>query len=208
MKRLPVYIILIIAVSLVSGCDILGSSGDPAAQSYLPLSPGNTWTYAVYDSLAIGKDSVSQAHDTVRVSVLRTTNTSGKVQSLWSFKYSQHTDTMTISIHSDTLRCVLWPVLGHPLTLVYPFSVGSKWMEGEDASYSVTSKDTVTWQGGVFNNSYHIIVIPRTPNDYGSTNYWIEPDVGIVKINSLGAVTVDDFVDRQTWTLLSYKINK
>lgn len=207
MKRL--LFSLVIIAGIVAGCGILGGSGDnrPVAGSYLPLTVGSTWTYAIHDST----DSVTQIYDTVRVSILQTRSTSGKIRSLWQVKYARplkwypQTDTMTISIHMDTLFCEGAQPLT-PLMLVHPFTVGNKWLY---YLYSVVSEDTIPWRGGVFDNSYHVSRPPVEGEAFGSNNYWIEPHVGLVKFLDFGGGSGNASAPPEwdTWTLLSYKIN-
>ncbi|HKI46258.1 MAG TPA: hypothetical protein VKA08_13085 [Balneolales bacterium] len=59
MKRLSVYIILIIAAILIAGCDILGSSGDPAGMQKIGLNGyGISGIYVDGNQIIVGTSSV------------------------------------------------------------------------------------------------------------------------------------------------------
>lgn len=232
MKRLLIFVDLVIIIGFAAGCDLLGS-GSPASSggsfslSAFPLTAGNSWTYAVYDS-------VTQSLDTVQVNILKTSNKSGVKNSQWTLQYHQlvdstvgnvvylsvvhrvlQTDSVEVNSSSNTLSIdfpsgffgpeMLWPV-----TLSFPLSVGKKW-SNTNGSYTIISKDKVQWKKGTFNNSYLIVQKISKYGDRNINTYWIAPKIGIVKINHneqyTGVDGIADYMTNKTWTLLSYKIN-
>jgi hypothetical protein len=213
MKRLPVYIILIITVSFVTGCGLFGSRNS-IGQTHFPLTPGSTWTYAVYDSTS------PPNLDTLRVSILQTDTTSGQIQSLWEFKFMNHTDTITVVSSGGTLHFAFPQGFsvgpqGFLSTIIkFPLEVGKKWSDA-DSRYEVVSKDTVSWSGGTFNESYQAIqkfsVNWSRGTSGGTITYWIEPNIGIVKAHFdeiFGtSPTGPVYWYTSTWTLMSYKID-
>jgi|GEM_PF-3115184 len=227
MKRQVFFVIFIIATSLITDCTMFGSgnSTNSVGQSSFPLTPGSTWTYAIYNSVP-----VPPGRDTVQVSILKTDTTLGKIQSLWELKYTGNvgyvgTDSITVMFSGNTLHFDFpQGVVSGTQSIVFPLIVGKKWTvpikistQSTISRYSVVSKDTVSWQGGTFNRSYQVVQkasiklendgIHATTND--TTNYWIEPGIGIVKIHQYehrGSVTsAADYFSNTTWTLLSYK---
>ena len=210
MNRSPVYVILIIVVSLLTGCRLLGSRNS-TGHTHFPKTPGSTWTYAVSDSTSPSK------LDTLRVSILQTDTTSGQIQSLWKFKFTDHTDTITVASSGSTLHfdfpqgLRVSPQSFVVTKIVFPLEVDKKWTD-DTSSYSVVSKDTVSWSGGTFNESYRMVQkISANPN-VGTITYWIEPNVGIVKAHYheiFGGYTPTQavYLYSATWTLLSYKLN-
>ena len=218
MKRFPIYIILISTVALVTGCNLFGSKQSTNLTSSFPLTPGSTWTYAVYDSTAPPKQ------DTLQVSILQTDTTSGKIQSLWEFKYTDHTDTITVVSSGSTLHFAFPQGFASPqgfavTKIVFPLEVGKKWSD-DTSGYSVVSKDTVSWSGGTFNESYQMVQKINAHldkgtitywSDKGTITYWMEPNIGLVKAHyneGFGTTPTGPFSSYYaTWTLLSYKIN-
>ena len=222
MKRFPIHIILIIAVTFVAGCNLFGSKRSAnfvSQSSSFPMATGSTWTYAVYDST-----TSDLKRDTMRVNILQTDSTSGQVQSLWTLQYHQlvdstvgnivypwvvlrvlHTDSMAVGLSANTLR-FSFPRSGVVTKIIYPLEVGKKWTDN-NSSYSVISKDFVHWDGGKSHESYQIVQeINSDPNN--TITYWIEPNVGIVKVHYdeiLGGLTPTQVVWSYiaTWTLLS-----
>ena len=225
MKRLPVYIILIVVVSLFTGCQsfVSNETGTSGSASFFPLTPGSTWTYAKYDS-------VDSERDTVRIRILKTDTTSGEFRSLWQLRYTGHADSITVVSTGDTVSFDFpkeLPVgFSGKQSIVLPLIVGKKWTlpikistQPTVSRYSVVSKVSISWRGGSLNNSYQVIQqagitlenngIHATTSD--TTTYWIKPGIGIVKMHQfvhMGSVTsAADYFSDATWTLLSYKID-
>ncbi|HKI46735.1 MAG TPA: hypothetical protein VKA08_15510 [Balneolales bacterium] len=211
MKRLPVYIILIITVSFVTGCGLFGSRNS-IGQTHFPLTPGSTWTYVAYDSTI---STLKQ--DTIQVNILQSDTTSGQIQSLWEFKFTNHTDSITVVSSGGTLHfdfpqgLRVGPQGFVPTKIILPLQVGKKWTDDNSSSYSVVSKDTVSWSGGAFNESYQTVQKIRTNSTSGIITYWIEPNIGIVKAHFdeiFGtSPTGPVYWYTSTWTLMSYKID-
>ncbi len=212
MKNLPYYFILISMAIIATGCNFLGFGKTKASfgTSTFPLTPGSTWTYAVYDSTS------SPKQDTLQVSILQTDTTSGQIRSLWKFKFTDHTDTIKVvssgsTLHFDFPQGLLVSPQSFVVTkIVFPLEADKKWTD-DTSSYSVISKDTVSWSGGTFNESYRMVQkISANPN-VGTITYWIEPNVGIVKAHFdeiFGtSPTGPVYLYTSTWTLMSYKID-
>ena len=90
-----------------------------------------------------------------------------------------------------------------------PLSVGKKWSDDASGSYSVVSMDTVSWSGGAFYHSYHLVQTPgdNGHNEFTHTDYWIVPNIGIVKFHYYDLnPSFPTFGIDVTWTLRSYKI--
>ncbi len=208
MKNALIYITLIIVSGLVAGCNLLGSKQSNLSYT-LPLTPGSTWTYAVYDSTSPPK------LDTLRVSILQTDTTSGQIRSLWKFKFTDHTDSITVvssggTLHFDFPQGFYVNPQSFVFTkIVFPLEAGKEWTD-DNSRYSVVSRDTISWSGGTFNESYRMVQKFSINLSGGTITYWIEPNVGIVKahFDEIFGTTPTGPVAlyTSTWTLLSYKI--
>ena len=217
MKNALIYVTIIIVLGLFAGCNLLGSKQSNLSPT-IPLTPGSTWAYAVYDSTSPPK------LDTLRVSILQTDTTSGQIRSLWKFKFTNHTDTITVVSSGSTLNFAFPQGFASPqgfavTKIVFPLEVGKKWSD-DTSSYSVVSKDTVSWSGGTFNENYQMVQKINTLwdkgtitywSDKGTITYWIEPNIGLVKAHyheGFGTTPTGPFsYFHATWTLLSYKID-
>ncbi|HKI46723.1 MAG TPA: hypothetical protein VKA08_15450 [Balneolales bacterium] len=215
MKHSPIYLVVIIVIGLLAGCQMVdsGNSTGSINLSSFPLTSGSTWTYAT------NSQYTPPELDTVRVSILQTDTTSGKIQSLWELKYTHYTDSITVISSENTLRFNFPQGFPDSKSIVFPLEVGKKWSD-DNSSHGVVSKDTVSWAGGTFDKSYQVVQkasiilkgdygIRDTTND--TTKYWIEPGIGIVKIHQYehyGSVNARAEATINTWwTLLSYKIH-
>ncbi|HKI46733.1 MAG TPA: hypothetical protein VKA08_15500 [Balneolales bacterium] len=149
---------------------------------------------------------------------MKTDTTSEEIQSLWELKYTGHTDSITVVSSRNTLRFDFPQGFPGTKLIVFPLKVGKKWSDA-NSSYAVVSKDTVSWSGGTFYKSYQIVQkASKKPNNdiqsitHDTTNYWIEPGIGIVKVRQFeyiaGPPGMADYVSDTVWMLLSYKINQ
>jgi len=227
MKRIPIFIKIFITVTIISGCSLFGTKQFKRLSSSFPLSPGSTWTYAIYNY-----SSPNLKQDTMQVKILQTDTTSEQIQSLWILQYHRlvdstftlpnghvvytpvilrvlHTDSIAISYSRNALR-FSFPQNVVATKIAYPLKVGEKWTDN-NSRYTIISKDSLSWDKDKSYKSYRIVQKISTYRDKGTITYWIEPDIGIVKINynemSGTSPTGPVALYKATLTLLSYKIN-
>lgn len=161
---------------LAASCTDFGSEPPllPAFNlSDFPYQLGNSWTYAVHDSLR-------NALDTLQINVV------GRIpnMSVWIWREVRDTlveieycsfsrDTMKISSHFDGH----WP----RSTFVFPIEVGKKWTGSSITHGSVVIQyGPVTVPGGEYANAF---LVKETYGDYNAMveiSCWMVPHVGIV----------------------------
>ncbi|HKI47072.1 MAG TPA: hypothetical protein VKA08_17210 [Balneolales bacterium] len=217
MKRLSIYLVLIVFAGLLAGCQLFGSgdsNSDNPSSSYFPLATGSTWTYAVYDSVYSayhGSNRLdSTSHIRVKVTVLKNVQVdSNHVTSLWQFQFPGQIDTVYVSSASDSVRLKIPTISYGPTTFILPLSIGQKWSgEGISGTYSVVSVDTLSFNGMSFSRVYYIVQTPSGSNGHNefiNIKYWIQPGVGIVKAHYYDSSTFTPTTNT-SWKLLSYNI--
>jgi hypothetical protein len=167
-----------------------------------PLSVGSTWTFATYDSISL-------ARDTVEVRIIGTTQVSnGMPATLWRYKYTNRVDTLIVARYSDT---VVFYSHAHAPMLLFPMKVGNAWGRQLVDTFTVASEMLVSLPsrlGAII--AYHAFIVEQKsllPNDYSSFEYWVVPNIGIVKMLQQDFVTVELTRTNITWTLLYNSIS-
>jgi len=190
MKR--IQIIFLIVVFFIGGFSCK-KGNEPV--DYFPNQIGYNWNYN-------GFDSVSNASETLKVSIIGGKIINGVKSNVWILTYPNHTDTVIVSEKNDTLI-----FMGYTFTrrmYIIPFSLNQSWDELESSinQSKVVSIENVVAAAGYFNECY---VIERTIFSFNYALYetiYFKPYVGIVKIytkeRSLGPYQI------HTWELKNY----
>lgn len=197
-KLLRIGIIVVLLVNF--SCKDSTTQTNDFGTSYFPNKVGTTWNYSFYDSLA-------KTNGNVIVTIVgETTILSDQSATIWEYKYPDRTDTLYVTISTDTVRIIrslLSPWYNQKF--IIPLAVGNHW-KGDwmnDTCY-VSESNSVRVAAGNFSNGYKIVEGWGALNDYGFVHSWFVPYVGIVskwhKGWSFGMA--NDYYE-----LVSYKIN-
>ena len=174
----------------------------PDVVSEFPLSVGSRWTYAVYAS-------VSGRRDTVNVTIeQRIVAEPPKAVYLWQYQYLARTESLYVTRSRDTVRfSVSRDGSGQLVNIIFPLQVGRRWGTRYLDSTLVSARESVVVPGGSYAETFRIDQVSLLPNDLSRFQYWIEPNVGIVKIFRRVFITVDlGNNTKETWQLLWYSL--
>ncbi len=187
---------------LLPGCKQLDEPLLSEGVVSFPLRPGALWQYMV-------TDTILNIHDTVEISIPSTiTAPNGQLAWLWRIHSPGNSDTLYIVVSKNRLNFYADAHLQYlRIILDYPLNVGKKW-ETAFALYQVVSMESVTLDARVVDNVTRIIQTPQhIGNEVGANEYWVQPDVGLVKMVDGVWTTVDmESFHHTEWNLLSYHI--
>lgn len=167
-----------------------------------PNTRGTFWVYLRHDSVANRTDSVRvHVHDQVILP-------GGIRATVWQrVAYPGPTiDTLYVMQSEDTIRILREPEWVRVNTMyVFPFVQGRGWRGeyGFDSS-TVMRMGTVTTSGGTFARGFLLVRDFALLNEYGHSETWLVPNVGIVKLYRREHLF--SYMTRETWELLQFHI--
>lgn len=164
---------------LIIGCSNLTSpSKSDMTINDFPTKQGTYWVYKI-------TDFVKNTSDILTVSILgNATLSNNQLASIWEYKYSDHTDTMFVAINVDTILFYNAQYYA-PHKFIFPLTVGNSW-DTNTGKAEVTTFEyvpTITLSGYF---SYKVTIYPtHWGNTGGNEQYFISPDVGIIRFDNL-----------------------
>ena len=190
------------------------NSTNPQPESNSAVFPnviGDTWVYAVYDSLNSTADTL-----TVKVAGIVTTSDRRNLM-VWTYSSKSGSNISYTVSYSDTLyvysgKDTVYSYYDRNGTqleskIAFPLQVGMQWQNnttGLTDLSQVTQQQTVTVPAGSFQNSFLILRNKNGLNDYLTVNTWFKERTGIVKLylNERG------FAFRTfTWNLINFTVH-
>ena len=157
------------------------------------------WQFAI-------EDTVSKDRDTVIVRALGSLKDPVS-HSFLQMTYTQHSNRIPIDRSYDTLRFDFTPqAWGVEFSLIYPLDLKKSWPSTICCGDIYVSRlDTVFCPADTFYSSTKLVLEDGIPHEYSRVEYWIEPNVGVVKIANFYDSGYS--IERaEFWTLLSYYI--
>jgi hypothetical protein len=165
--------------------------------SAFPNRRGSSWTYAVYDSIA-------RQADTLVVTILRDTISSGVVSSIWRLAYRARVDSQHVIITNDTVRIAPSERSYLITKYVFPFRAGARWQGDFATQTSIVAQIGPIVSGHQsFARAFKVVETWSLLNDRGNVSTWLVPGTGIVKLHR---EHVGFSVVNITWELLSFSI--
>lgn len=86
----------------------------------------------------------------------------------------------------------------------FPLSVGSQWGEHPAPQYRVEAIDTMTGPQGTPRRTYRIHMHSNIPDDFGSSTFWVDPAIGLVRMVVIEADLLSPRRTITQWDLLSF----
>ncbi len=212
MKKL--MIISIFSSLLIINFSCSDSSTNPQPEpntAVFPNTIGDTWVYAVYDSLNSTEDTL-----TVKVSSIVTALNSRNLM-VWIYRANSgmnsnytinNLDTAYVYSGNDTVYFYNNNAGSQfESKMVFPLQVGLQWgnaATGIVDTSQVVDQNSITVPAGTFQKTYHILRTKNGLNDYMTVNLWFTERVGIIKL----FVTERGFAFRTfTWDLINYSVH-
>jgi hypothetical protein len=179
MLKKRAILILVLGVTLLTGCNILQPTGPTGGgREYFPNADGNSWTYlqtySTTTETATQRLTISGTHtfDSITAQIM----------------VSEYLTTTSIST-SEILYVVsdagvyIYGFLSSPTTEAttvcsFPLYVGNKWTFFGSAEAEVEEKEDISVHAGDFTNCYRVLY---TDGSSGSMYAWFAPDAGIIK---------------------------
>ncbi len=212
-KTIYLSILIYLIVLLQLSCSSNSTQPKPYNNSaVLPNYTGNTWVYAVYDSLNSTKDTitvqvagVTHAPDNTLLMIWKYTSSSGDVSAYLPFS----NDTSYVYSGQDTVYFFFDQKMHYINSkFAFPLEVGKEWSNnavGISDTSEVTEKKQISTPVETFTNAFHIERNRNGLNDYISISYWFVNDVGFAKLY----FKETGFSFRTfTWNLISYSVQQ
>jgi len=164
-----------------------------------PVTVNSMWQFAI-------EDTVTKTRDTVIVRALGSLKDPVS-HTFLQMIFTQHSHRIPIDRSYDTLRFDFTPqAWGATFSLIYPLDLNKSWPSTICCGDVFVSRlDTVICPAGTFYFSTKLILQDDIPQEDSRVEYWIEPEIGVVKIanfyDSGNSIEKAEF-----WTLLSYYI--
>ena len=182
--------------SCSSNTSALSSMKSAVAIDQFPMAIGDSWTYAVYDSM-------NSTLDTVIVTIENPSSADRQFTGMWVFKGETYRDTMYARIQDNSVMLYETPVSSQPsVTLVFPLAEGASWGKKPDTTV-VSSEVALDVPAGTFDDAFLVDRYAVSFNYRLYSKRWIVPDVGIVlwekKEFNLGPAV------NKRWVLINYR---
>jgi len=160
------------------------------------MAVGDSWTYAVFDSLG-------NTLDTVSVTVESPGADLRQFSSVWVFKGTSYHDTMYVVVENSSVMMFEDPrSLQTGATITFPLVEGASWGKSPDSTVVYSATD-VSVPAGTFDDAFRVDRHAVGFNYRLDSQRWIVPDIGIVQWDrtefNLGPAL------NQRWVLMSYK---
>jgi hypothetical protein len=167
--------------------------------SNFPDTVGDYWNYSVFDSLSFHIYNVNVSITQQVPQLVGTTNE-------WVTAGGPFGDTSYAYTSSDEIDFYNNNDFTYPSsTFIFPLEPGLGWGTSIDTSY-VLGIETVSVPAGNFDNAYHIVRNAYSFNYILNVDYWIVPNVGIVKKHKYERDL--SVIEASNWQLESYNVTQ
>jgi hypothetical protein len=175
------------------------SKSTTAGIEQFPMAIGDSWRYAVVDSL-------HGTLDTVSVEVESPNSANRQFSSMWVFKGNSYEDTMYVLVENSSVMMYEDPLSSLPdFTITFPLVEGASWGKGPDTT-TVYSETSVAVPAGTFDDAFIVDRHAVSFNYRLDSEQWIVPDIGIVRWHkkefNLGPAV------NQRWALIGYELGQ
>ena len=174
-----------------------------------PMDIGSSWIYSIIDEAYNSyTGSTEITYDTVDVKIINSTILpNGNKAFIWQYKFRDSSDSIFVSQSFDTLYFYYdKKYLNIKFGLVFPLKQNKEW-QLSTSDYKVFLKDTLNSPVGLFTEVFQIKEYSvRVGNTAGYNEYFIVPQIGIVKYKYEIFTTVSEINHKSVWQLLFYQI--
>ncbi len=192
--------IILFAALLLSACENSTDNNPPEVNTgSFPNKVGDSWVYAVYDSL-------NSTVDTLTVNIVGTTTGNGKDLTIWVRESNTYKDTLYVNVDNKTVYFYedAFPNVADHI-FVFPLEKGKIWTNPDQVRDSsiVKDKEAVSVPADNFTDAFRIERNWGGFNVYGYSITWFVENIGIVKMYR----RIQGFDNiKETWELLSYNV--
>ena len=174
-----------------------------------PMNIGSNWKYSVTDTI-IHTHPVSMEilYDKVDVKIIDSKVLSnGNKAMIWQYNYRNTIDSIFVSQSFDTLYFYNDDkYLNIQFGIIFPLELNKKW-QLSTSDYKVFIKDTLYTSIGLFTDVFQLKEYSvRVGNTTGYNEYFIVPQIGIVRYKYGIFTTLSEINHNSEWKILSYNI--
>jgi len=205
--RLKNFWFSIFCISLILSCE--KDKNPISSSSEVPMEIGSRWRYSIIDTAYdIYTHNFEVLYDTVDVKIIDTTVLpNGNIAKIWQYQFRDRIDSVFVAQSVDTLY-FYWDTtyLFIKFAILFPLEVNKEW-QISFFDYKVFLTDTLFSPAGLFTDVFQIKEYPaRIGNSFGTNEYSIVPDIGIVRYKYGISVTITQINHKSKWQLLSYNV--
>ena len=212
--RFKRFLLLILCISLIFSCkkDKNPISANIRHMSF-PMKTGSTWQYEIIDTTfyTFFKDSMRINNGILKVKILNSIVLgNGKKALIWQYNFLNTLDSLYVLSSGDSI--IFYQNKKYPdpkIILIFPLIVNNEWQFIECDKYKVLSKDTLSLPIGKITDVVKVQQNYTCEIEAGLVNnYYIKPNVGIVKYYSNYFNAHYFLSEREKWILKSYSIKE
>ena len=177
-----------------------------------PMKTGSTWEYEITDTTfyTYFADSMKINNGILKVKILNSIILgSRKRATVWQYNFQNTLDSLYVLNSGDSVIFYQNKEYPNPkIILVFPLSVNNEWEFIACDKYKVLSKEIVSLPIGKIKDVMKVQQNYTCEGEAGLVNdYYINPNIGIVKYNS-NYFNAHYFLNRhEKWILKSFSIN-
>ena len=169
---------------------------------------GAIYQYAVTDTtlFIFHADSLQISNDTATVAIIGyTVLPDGRKAFIWQRTFKGETDSILVTVSRDSVFFESRNgYFASDLALVFPLQNGKSW-KYSFFDFSVAALKRLRVPAGTFKNVFAVKqVVKRIGNTFGYNEYFIDPQVGILKFLSRISSTMGETNHRIKWELINY----
>ena len=212
--RFKRFLLLILCISLIFSCkkDKNPISANIRHMSF-PMKTGSTWQYEIIDTTfyTFFKDSMRINNGILKVKILNSIVLgNGKKALIWQYNFLNTLDSLYVLSSGDSI--IFYQNKKYPdpkIILIFPLIVNNEWQFIECDKYKVLSKDTLSLPIGKITDVVKVQQNYTCEIEAGLVNnYYIKPNVGIVKYYSNYFNAHYFLNEHEKWILKSYSIKE
>lgn len=204
-KHITLLLFLVIVIIILFSCNKEEHYRPKNLIEYFPNKIGYQWQYQSVWENDTGKVVVTIIGD----SILGSDTFKVWEYVLFDELYGEFVWDYQFVNSSSNLIITIGPVL--PYILIQPFEIGNWWLAPSFYydSVFVQGIDQIAIGVNVYENVYHLHrEFYESPNTF-SNDYWIKPEVGLVKFTEYGFFGAPPkFAFGKTWKLIEYNFNQ
>ena len=204
----------ILCISLILSCE---NDKNPISANIghmsFPMKTGSTWEYEVYDTTfyTFFADSMKTNNGILKVKILKSIILgNGKRAVIWQYNFQNTLDSLYVLCSGDSI--IFYQNKKYPdpkIFLIFPLSINKEWEFIECDKYKVLSKVTLSLPIGKITDVVKVQQNYTCEIEAGLVNnYYIKPNIGIVKYYSNYFNAHYFLSEREKWILKSYSIKE
>ena len=204
--------LIVVGALIISSCQSENNPISPnLKEEEFPMAIGSIWEYNVTDTTYyyFFTDSMKTNDGILQVSIVGSTFLENRGKAIvWQYKFLNNLDSLYVLKSGDTT--FFYSDKRNPtptFSLIFPLEVKQRWQLSNCSEYEVLDKEILNLPFGLFRNAFNISGNNSCEVEASfMENYYIEPNVGIIKYKSYYQNFHYSIKRKIEWNLKSYSL--